>query len=141
MHHGSEAVRVAASLQDCFDALTDYERLPEWQGPPKRCEVLERDEAGRGRDVRYEVDAKLRRVTYVLRHGYDEPGLITSSYLGGDFEAFEGTWTFTEEDGATLARIEVGIDPGVSLPGPAVRLVHKAVLKTATRDLRKRVER
>jgi ribosome-associated toxin RatA of RatAB toxin-antitoxin module len=140
MHRGSEEVRVAAPPQACFDALTDYEHLPDWQGPLKHCEVLDHDDAGRGRDVRYEVDAKLRRVTYTLRHGYDEPGLITSEYLGGDFKAFDGRWTFVEKDGGTLARIEVEIDPGVSLPGPAKRLVQKAVLKTATRDLKRRVE-
>lgn len=141
MHRGSEEVGIRASAQACFDALTDYEHLPDWQGPLERCEVLDRDDAGRGRDVRYEVDAKLRTVTYTLRHGYEEPALITSEYLDGDFKTFDGRWTFTESEGGTLARIEVAIDPGVSLPGPAKRLVQKAVLKTATRDLKKRLER
>jgi len=57
----------------CFDALTDFERLPAWQGAVRSVRVLERDAQGRGTVVEYEVDAKLKRVRYRLRQVYDRP--------------------------------------------------------------------
>src|SRR4051794_39249492 len=87
---------VPASPQRCFDLLTDYERLPEWQGAVRSVKVLERDEAGRGSVVEYEVDAKVKTVRYRLRQVYDEPHRLASEYLGGDFRDFGGEWRFRE---------------------------------------------
>jgi len=61
---------VAASPQECFDALTDYDRLPDWQGAVRDVRVLERDAAGRGSVVEYEVDARFKTVRYRLRQIY-----------------------------------------------------------------------
>jgi len=55
---------VDASPQACFDALTDFEHLPEWQGAVRQVRVLERDERGRGTVSEFEVDARIRRVRY-----------------------------------------------------------------------------
>jgi ribosome-associated toxin RatA of RatAB toxin-antitoxin module len=41
----------------CFDAITQYETFPEWQGAVKEVEVLSRDGEGRGLDVRFDIDA------------------------------------------------------------------------------------
>ena len=86
---------IDAPPQACFDALTDYERLPEWQGAVRAARVLERDDRGRGTVVEYEVDAKVKRVHYRLRQVYDEPHRLGSEYLGGDFRDFAGEWRFT----------------------------------------------
>ena len=64
---------IDAPPQACFDALTDYERLPEWQRAVRAARVLERDDQGRGTVVEYEVDAQVKRVHYRLRQVYDEP--------------------------------------------------------------------
>jgi ribosome-associated toxin RatA of RatAB toxin-antitoxin module len=85
---------VAADPQACFDALTDYERLPDWQGAVRDVCVLERDSRGRGSVVEYVVDAGLKTVRYRLRQLYDEPGRLASEYLGGDFRDFGGEWRF-----------------------------------------------
>ena len=58
---------VDACPQACFDALTDFEHLPEWQGAVRQVRVLERDERGRGTVSEFEVDARVRRVRYRLR--------------------------------------------------------------------------
>ena len=85
---------IDATPQACFDALTDYERLPEWQGAVRAARVLERDDQGRGAVVEYEVDARIKRVRYRLRQVYDEPHRLGSEYLGGDFRDFAGEWRF-----------------------------------------------
>jgi ribosome-associated toxin RatA of RatAB toxin-antitoxin module len=133
---------IEASPQECFDALTDFERLPEWQGAVRKARVLERDERGRGTVVEYVVDAKLKTVRYRLRQLYDEPHRLGSEYLGGDFRDFSGEWRFHELDGGarTRAELDLRIDPGRFLPGPVRGAIADAVMRRALRDLKARVE-
>ena len=97
---------IDAPPEACFDALTDYERLPEWQGAVRSARVLERDEQGRGAVVEYVVDARFKTVRYRLRQIYDEPHRLGSEYLGGDFRDFSGEWRFTALDGGSRTRAE-----------------------------------
>jgi ribosome-associated toxin RatA of RatAB toxin-antitoxin module len=133
---GSHLTELPAAPGRVFAVLTDYERLPEWQGPLLACTVLERDERGRGRDVEYVVDARLRRVTYRLRHTYEEPYRIGSEYLGGDFDSLEGRWELTpRRDGGTGARLTMRIDPGLPLPARVIRKINERVLQRSVEDL------
>ena len=144
LYEGSHETILAAPPEAAFAVLTDYEHLPDWQGPLQRCEVLSRYDDGLGREVRYEVDVKVRRVKYTLRHDYDRPERIGSAYVEGDFRRFEGDWQLRPHgDGGaqTAARLSLRIDPGLPLPGRIVRMLHERVLRTSVEDLRKRLER
>jgi ribosome-associated toxin RatA of RatAB toxin-antitoxin module len=136
------SAEIAGSAQACFDALTDYERLPEWQGAVKEVAVLERDARGRGSVVAYVVDAKLRTVRYTLRQVYEEPHRLGSEYLGGDFRDFAGEWRFEPVgDGRTRAELDLRIDPGRFVPGIVRTAIADAVMRRALRDLKAYVER
>ena len=137
-----EGITVHAPAQACFDALTDFERLPEWQGAVKDVKVLERDEQGRGAVVEYAVDAKLKTVRYRLRQRYDEPHVLGSEYIDGDFRDFCGEWRFTERpDGTTEVELDLDIDPGRFVPGPVRGAIREYVMTRAVRDLKRYVER
>ena len=127
---------IDASPQACFDALTDYERLPEWQGAVREARVLERDEAGRGSVVEYVVDARVKTVRYRLRQIYEEPARLASEYLGGDFRDFAGEWRFGASGGGTHAELELRIDPGRFVSGPLRAAIADAVMRRARRDLK-----
>jgi ribosome-associated toxin RatA of RatAB toxin-antitoxin module len=133
---------IDATPQECFDALTDFERLPEWQGAVKAVRVLERDEAGRGSVVEYTVDARVKTVRYTLRQIYDEPRRIASEYLGGDFRDFSGEWRLEPAaGGGTHVELDLRIDPGRFVPGPVRKAIADAVMRRALRDLKAYLER
>jgi coenzyme Q-binding protein COQ10 len=137
-----QTAEIDAPPQRCFDALTDFERLPEWQRAVREVRVLERDDQGRGSVVEYVVDARVRSVRYRLRQVYDEPHRLASEYLCGDFRDFSGEWRFEARDGSrTHAELDLRIDPGRFVPGPVRSLIADAVMKRALGDLKAFVER
>ena len=137
-----QSAEIGAPPQACFDALTDFEQLPEWQRAVREVRVLERDAHGRGSVVEYVVDARVRSVRYRLRQIYDEPGRVASEYLGGDFRDFSGEWRFKPlARKRTRAELDLRIDPGRFVPGPLRAIVADAVMRRALSDLKSHLER
>jgi ribosome-associated toxin RatA of RatAB toxin-antitoxin module len=137
-----QSTDIAATPEDCYAALIDFEHLPEWQGAVRRAEVLERDEEGRGLVVEYEIDAKVRTVRYTLRQLHQPPHRLGCEYLGGDFRDFSGEWRFWPlDDGRTRVELELRIDPGRFVPRPMRAAISDAVMRRALRDLKSHLER
>lgn len=134
---GAEAV-VPAAIDDVWAALLDYEAIPRWQSAVRRADVRARDERGRGVEVAYEIDVKLGVVRYTLRHHYEEPTRIASTYVEGDFRDCDGAWSFADRgDGTTAARFDLRIDPGRFIPGRVVKLLNERVMRESVEDLRR----
>jgi Polyketide cyclase / dehydrase and lipid transport len=135
-------VRVAASPEACFDAGVDYETFPDWQQAVITAEVMERDGDGLGTLVRFEVDAKLRRISYTLRYHYERPARVWWDFVEGDgVEAIEGEYLFEPVDDDTEATYRLGIDPGIPMPGLIARRLSHGVMRRSLDDLRREVER
>ena len=140
VYEATREIDVDAAVDTCFDVLTDYERMPEWQSRVVECRVLARDDNGRARDVEYAIDAKLRTVRYRLRHLYDEPRWVGSEYLGGDFPCFQGDYALASSPTGTHVTFRLRIDPGRRVPGRVARMLNEAVMGRALVDLKTRVE-
>jgi ribosome-associated toxin RatA of RatAB toxin-antitoxin module len=137
----SQSAVVAGTPQQCFDAIVDYESFPDWQGAVKSVEVISRDRDGRGREVAFEIDAKVKSVRYTLAYSYEEPSRVTWDYLEGDVKDVDGEYTFEDQgDGTTLATYALAIDPGVWLPGKLQKVLNEQVMKGSVEDLKRRVE-
>lgn len=139
VHEESHAVELDATPEEVFDVLSDYERLPEWQGPLKSCRVLSRNAEGLGLEVEYVVDAKIREVRYVLEHSYERPHRIGSRYVEGDFASMDGGWVLEERGGGCRAELTLAIDPGLPIPGRMARKVNERVLQRSVEDLTRRL--
>jgi hypothetical protein len=136
------SAEVPAAREVCFAALLEYETFPDWQRAVKETNVLTRDDDGRGRDVEFVIDARIKRVRYVLRYSYDPPGWIGWEYVEGDVKDVGGEFLLEQaDDGLTLATYRIALDPGVWLPGPIKKVLTDQVMKGAVDDLRRRVTR
>ena len=139
--YAEHQIVIEAAPQACFDALTDYETFADWQSAVKRCEVLTRDSEGRGQEVAFLVDARVRTVSYTLRYSYEPPHRIAWEFVDGDVKDVEGEYILEDNgDGTTLATYSLGLDPGVWLPGPLARVLSEQVMKGQMEELKARVE-
>ena len=132
---------VQGTPQQCFDALLDFESYPEWQEAVKDCEVLTRDRAGRGKEVHFEIDAVVKRISYTLDYAYEEPHLITWSFVEGDVRDIDGEFVLEDRgDGSTLATYGLRIEAGVWMPGKVKSVLSDQVMQRSVEDLKARVE-
>jgi uncharacterized membrane protein len=131
---------VAAPVDKIVEALTDFDSFPDWQAAVLECEVLERDEEGRGSLVRMKVDAKVRKVEYVVRYSYDLPKGLGWSQVSGDLKENTGKYTFAQrDDGSTDVTVDIVAEVGFFVPGPMKKLIREQSLKNSMRELKKRV--
>jgi uncharacterized protein YndB with AHSA1/START domain len=132
---------IDAPPQACFDALTDYDTFTEWQEAVESCEVVSRDEQGRGHEVHYTINARVKKINYRLAYSYEEPHKITWDYLGGDVKDVDGEYLFADQgDGTTLATYSLVLDPGVWVPPPLAKVLREQVMKRSMVELKRRVE-
>jgi uncharacterized membrane protein len=139
--HAEQQIVVDGSPEECFNALVGYESFPDWQRAVKSVEVLTRDRAGRGEEVAFEIDAKVKTVRYTLRYSYEPPHRISWDYVEGDVKDVDGEMVLEDQgDGTTLATYSLALDPGVWLPGPLQKVLNDQVMKGSVEDLKRRVE-
>jgi uncharacterized membrane protein len=131
---------VEAPPDKIIEALTDFESFPEWQAAVLECEVLERDGDGRGSLVRMKVDAKVRKVEYVVRYSYDLPKKLSWEQVSGDLKENTGVYTFEpRDDGSTAVTVDIVAEVGFFVPGPMKKLIRDQSLKNSLRELKKRI--
>ena len=136
-----DSIDVKATALEIFEVATDFQAYPEWNSNIKRVEIKETDEEGRATQVFYEVDAKVKTITYTLEYDYsDAPDSFSWDLVDGNVKELSGSYAFDEFDDVTEVRYETRIDPGFPLPGLLKRQAEKQIVKSALADLKKRVE-
>jgi uncharacterized membrane protein len=143
LNWAEHTVEIAAPMETCFGAITDYETFPKWQSAVVDTEVLDWDKKGRGKRVRLFVDAKVRKVDYTLDYRYDEPERIEWDFVEGNgINGADGHYLFEDlGDGRTRATYKLGLEVGIPLPGPVARRAHKSTLKASVEDLKREAEK
>jgi uncharacterized membrane protein len=142
INRAEQSIEIPAPPQACFDAIVDFETYPDWQNAVISTEVIDRYQSGLARNVRLTVDARFRRVTYVLLYHYDPPARLWWDFVEGDGVAYiDGEYLFESRAGTTLATYRLGVDAGVPMPGMVARKLNEVVMRRAVEDLRAEVER
>lgn len=136
----SASGEVQAPLDQCWRAIEDVARAPEWQGGLERMEVVERDSQGRALICDTVSDAKVRQVFSQVRFSYEPPHrLVWRQVAGDDLDLLEGAWELEAIGSArTRATYSLSVDPG-PIPrlarGPLERVARAAVLNRRPREL------
>ncbi len=123
----SKELLIACTPERLFDVLIDYARYPEFVPGIKACRVL----PGKGdRQVEYQLDLGLKRITYVLRHVEQRPTRVSWSLVSGDaLKVSNGSWELTPEGTGTRARYSVEIQVAKPL------LIPQSVIDTLTDEM------
>ena len=134
---------IAAPVETCFDAIVDYESFPRWQDAVDSVEVRSRTADGLGEDVQLFVDAKIRKIDYVLRYSYTRPTEIRWDFVEGNgMRDVDGVYTLESlGPDRTRATYNLGADPELPVPGMILRRTHKQLVKRSVQDLRDEAER
>jgi ribosome-associated toxin RatA of RatAB toxin-antitoxin module len=136
-----DTIDVEATAEEIFAVATDFEAYPEWNANIKKVEIKETDGEGRATQVWYEVDAKVKTLTYTLAYDYSNaPSSFSWDLVDGSVKELSGSYSFDEFDDVTEVEYETRIDPGFPLPGLLKRQAEKQIVKGALADLKKRVE-
>jgi uncharacterized membrane protein len=136
-----DTIDIEASVDDIFEIATDLEAYPDWNTNIKKVEVKETDDEGRPVTAWFEVDAKIKVVTYTLAYDYsDAPNGFSWELVDGDVKDLAGSYLFDEFDDVTEVTYEMRIDPGFPVPGFLRRQAEKQIVRGALDDLKKRVE-
>jgi uncharacterized membrane protein len=136
-----DSIDVEATAEEIFEVAADFEAYPEWNANIKRVEVKETDDEGRATKVFYEVDAKVKTVTYTLEYDYtNAPESFSWDLVDGDVKELSGSYSFDEFDDVTEVQYETRIDPGFPLPALLKRQAEKQIVRGALADMKKRVE-
>lgn len=129
----------------CIDALTDFERYPEWQTYLTAVTVLRRDERGRGIRVASRAQVAEREIRFTTSYAFPSPNRIAFEQVDGELDAVRGSWAFRSLGGGrTRASYVVEAKPGwrlnLLLRGPMYEQIRDAVLNHFMSELRGRVE-
>lgn len=136
-----DSIDVKAPADRLFEVATDFAAYPAWNANIKKVEVKESDSEGRGTKVWFEVDAKVKVVTYTLGYDYSEaPRSFSWDLVDGDVKELSGSYTFDEFDDVTEVVYETAVDPGFPIPKLLKRQAQRAIVRGALEDLKKRVE-
>lgn len=136
---------IAATADDLWAVLVDFERYPTWARDLKHVEVLERDDDGRGVEVLFRAAAMGRSTTYVLRYDHSEaPNRLPWRLVRGDImRRLDGAYTFVPDAGdpaKTHVTYELAVELIVPLPGFVKHRAEHKIMHTALRELQASVE-
>jgi ribosome-associated toxin RatA of RatAB toxin-antitoxin module len=138
-------ILVGAEPGEVLDVIADFEAYPDWTGAVHEAKVLELDELGWARAVRFTLDAGAIRDTYTLEYvwDFDEDGLgsVTWGLVEANIlRAMDGMYRLRRADDHTEVTYTLAVDVKMPMLGMLRRKAEKVIIETALHELKKRVE-
>jgi ribosome-associated toxin RatA of RatAB toxin-antitoxin module len=128
-----------------LDVISDFEAYPEWTGAVREAQVLELDDLGWARAVRFTLDAGALRDTYTLEYewDFDEDGLGTVTWglvEASILKAMDGRYRLRSSDDGTEVTYTLAVEVKMPMLGMLRRKAEKAIIDTALHELKRRAE-
>lgn len=136
------SIVVEAPPSRVMDVIADFDAYPTWVSAAKFVEVLEVDEDGRGKRVKFVLDAGMVKDTYELEYDWAADGSSVSwNLVSGEMQKSQnGSYTLKETGGGTDVTYELTVDLNIPMIGLFKRKAEKVITDTALKELKKRVE-
>jgi ribosome-associated toxin RatA of RatAB toxin-antitoxin module len=140
----SQSIVIDAAPDRIAAVICDFGRYPEWVSATKSVAVLEEYEDGFASQVRFVLDAGVVQDEYTLAYEYAEDisriewHLVEPSRMQ---KSQEGSYDIVaNEDGTSTVTYTLSVELSIGMLGMFKRKAEKAIMDTALRDLKKRVE-
>ncbi|OZC75933.1 cyclase [Rhodococcus sp. 06-462-5] len=136
------SIVVEAPPSRVMDVIADFDAYPTWVSAAKSVEVLEVDEDGRGKRVKFVLDAGMVKDTYELEYDWAADGNSVSwNLVSGEMQKSQnGSYTLKETGSGTDVTYELTVDLNIPMIGLFKRKAEKVITDTALKELKKRVE-
>jgi len=141
------SIVVDAAPGDVLDVIADFDAYPEWTGAVRQAEVLEEDENGWARTVRFVLDAGVLKDTYTLAYTWDVAedgtGTVAWTLVQADIlKAMDGSYRLRDASGREGTEVTYTLSVEVRMPmlGMLRRKAEKTIIDTALKELKKRAE-
>jgi len=133
---------VRTSARHCRHVITNFEDYPNWTGAVSRATILETDDKGRGKIVRYDAGALGLTASYTLSYTYDDKHTLAWESVAGSIKKIVGSYNLKEIDEKNVEiTYTLGVDLGFYLPAYLKRALTKLVINVALRELKRYSEK
>lgn len=140
------SIDIAASPAEVLAVIEDFGSYPQWTGAVKEAEVLSKGPGGRAARVAYVLDAGAIKDSYSLDYAWavskDGTGAITWTLVapGQLLKALDGSYTLADAGVGTAVTYQLAVGVKVPMLSMLKRKAEKAIIDTALKELKKRVE-
>jgi uncharacterized membrane protein len=138
----TESITVAAPPERVFAVVTDFPNYPTWAADLKEVTIVDADDDGTTRKVRFRAAAFGRSTAYTLAYDYSAaPKKLSWVQETGDITSrIDGTYEFESVPEGTLVTYHLEVDLKFPVPGFIKQRAAARIVGTALRQLRTRVE-
>ncbi|MEJ7770815.1 MAG: SRPBCC family protein [Geodermatophilaceae bacterium] len=136
-----QSIEVAAPAADIMAVIGDFAAYPEWTGAVRSAEVLEEDEQGWAKRVRFTLDAGVVKDNYVLAYEWAGDTAVHWRLVEGQMQKSQvGSYELRESGATTHVTYSLTVDLAIPMLGMFKRKAEKVIMDTALKELKKRVE-
>lgn len=130
-------IQIAACPDRVYRLAKDIERFPEFLPNVQKVTIIERDGGRLVSEWHGLVPEFKRTIKWTEEDLWDEAARCCRfRLLTGDWDRYDGFWSFEAVDGGTRVRLEIGYDYNVPLVGPLIKqLLRKLVQRNAEETL------
>lgn len=131
MPHIETDILIPAPLETVYAVSKDIERFPEFFPDVESVVITERTEHGFISEWVGVVEKLNRKLKWSEEDVWDD-ATHTCRFraVGGDWDQYDGVWTFEERDGGTYVRMVLDCDINVPLIGPIIKTLIGKLAKT-----------
>jgi ribosome-associated toxin RatA of RatAB toxin-antitoxin module len=137
----SSSIVIDADKHTVMSVIADFEAYPEWSTAIKSVTIDERGKDGRGTQATMNLDAGVLKDTYTLAYDWDGDDRVDWHLVKGrTMKSQDGSYELRAVGDQTEVTYRLAVDLAIPMLGMFKRKAEKAIIDTALKGLKKRVE-